>query len=239
MLETGSINANPRRWLCCVAAPREVRSVLDALGGERVPTPSPWGLVRLDADMDVLCTGVGKSNGAGATGRFLDPLVHRGVLSVGIAGALPGSGLGLCDALIATRSVFGDEGIGTDTGFISMSDAGFGPFPDGTMGRDHDWSLVQTLAPLCVGSGVIVCVSRCSGSDAHADAVVARTGAIAEAMEGAAVSLAASRVSPSILTGEIRVISNTTGDRSRQRWALDAALDALGVVLGRVRDTLS
>lgn len=212
--------------------------MLDALGGEHRPTPEPWELVALENGLDVLCSGVGKSNAAGATGRFFDPRVHKGVLSVGIAGALPGSGLRLGESLIATQSVFSDEGIGAETGFISMSEAGFGAFPDGSMGRAHDGALLRLLAPLCDRSGVIATVSWCSGSDACAAGVVQRTGALAEAMEGASVALAASRVGASVPTAEVRVISNTTGDRAKQRWALDESLVQLGAVLGRICEAL-
>jgi futalosine hydrolase len=44
-------------------------------------------------------------------------------------------------------------------------------------------------------------------------------------MEGAAVALAARRAG--VRYGEVRVISNTTGDRDRQRWAIGAALAVL------------
>ncbi len=195
-------------------------------------------MTRLDSGFDVLCTGVGKSNAAGATARFFDPDAHRGVLCVGIAGALPGSGLELCDAVVASRSVFADEGIGTDDGLISMADAGFGAFADGSMGHDHDPQLLARIAPLVDRTGVVACVSWCSGTDHCATAVARRTGAIAEAMEGAAVSLAATRVMPAVATAEIRVISNTTGARANQRWALDDALDRLGDVFGRIASAL-
>jgi futalosine hydrolase len=204
--------------------------------------PEPWSMVSLDRGFDILCTGVGKSNAAGATARFLDPRIHRGVLSVGIAGALPGSGLALGDVVLATRSVFSDEGIGADTGFIPMSQAGFGAFPDGSMAQDHDPTILAQLAPLCDRTGIIATVSWCSGSDGCARGVVERTGAIAEAMEGASVALVAARVAQSsrraLATGEIRAISNTTGDRADQRWAFDESLERLREVLGRVGDTL-
>ncbi len=175
-------------------------------------------------------SGVGKSNAAGATARFLDPKTHARVFSVGIAGALPGSTLELLDTVIATRSIFADEGIGADDGFIPMSDAGFGAFPDGTMHTDH----ARTIELPASTSGIVATVSWCSGSDACAQGVVDRTGAICEAMEGASVALAAARIDPAINTGEIRVISNTTGDRKYQRWMLDESLDRLREVLGRV-----
>lgn len=204
--------------------------MLDGLGATDVALPSAWARVRVDR-FDIVMSGVGKSNAAGATARAIDPDVHNFVLSVGIAGALPGAGLEMCDVVIADRSVFADEGIGADSGFIPMSDAGFGAFPDGSMHATHDTSLFN-LPDATIGP--IATVSWCSGSDACARGVVDRTGALCEAMEGASVALVANRVDPSIRTGEVRVISNTTGDRASQRWALDESLDRLREVLGRV-----
>ncbi|MBM92900.1 MAG: futalosine hydrolase [Phycisphaerae bacterium] len=225
----------PDRWLVVVAAPLEVRAVLDGLGGDAAALPDPWEVACVGDRFDVLHSGVGKANAAGATARVLDPRRHLGVLSVGIAGSLPGSGLGLCDAVGATRSILSDEGIGGDAGFISMSEVGFGAFPDGSMHAEHDPGLLE---PFCTRTGPIATVSWCSGSDACAQGVVERTGAICEAMEGAAVALAARRIDPGIATAELRVISNTTGDRSSQRWALDDSLRSLRAVLGRIAQAL-
>lgn len=79
--------------------------------------------------------------------------------------------------------------------------------------------------------GPIATVATCSGTDAAAAEVERRTGALAEAMEGAAVVHAALRLNvPAI---ELRTISNTTGDRARQRWDLAAGLEALGRAVRR------
>jgi futalosine hydrolase len=72
----------------------------------------------------------------------------------------------------------------------------------------------------------IATVSTCSGTDAAATEIAHRTGAAAEAMEGAAVGLVAFR--HKVAFAEVRVISNTTGDRSRQVWALEESLAELG-----------
>ena len=232
-------NAVASRWLIVVAAPREVRAVLDGLGASELEIPEAWSIARMGSGFDVLYCGVGKSNAAGATARHLDLNTHCGVLSVGIAGALPGSGLGVGDVVGATCSVFADEGIGADSGFIPMSDAGFGAFPDGSMHATHDPDLLDQLNPCCTHSGPIATVSWCSGSDACAQGVVNRTGAICEAMEGSGVALAARRLSPALHTAEIRVISNTTGDRASQKWALDDALTRLSDVLGRFSQAVS
>ena len=55
-----------------------------------------------------------------------------------------------------------------------------------------------------------------------------------EAMEGAAVVHAAARQGAGAI--ELRVISNTTGDREKQQWGLEEALKALG---GAIRTAVS
>lgn len=224
--------ANPAnaRTLIVVAAPRECRAVLDGLGATHLDLPGVWDLVRIDR-FDVVMSGVGKSNAAGAVARHIDPSLHACVLSVGIGGSLPGSDVELLDVVLATESVFADEGIGADTGFIPMDEAGFGLYPDGSMSALHDPSWLKIPD---AREGKVATVSWCSGSDGCAQAVVDRTGAICEAMEGASVALAAKRIAPEIMTGEVRVISNTTGDRANQRWALQESLHRLREVLGRI-----
>ena len=226
-------HSNRERALIVVAAPRECRSVLDGLGAKDLELPSARSLVQVGR-FDVVIYGVGKSNAAGATARFLDPSTHARVLSVGIAGGLPGLDVKLLDVVVARHSLFGDEGIGTNKGFIPMDEAGFGAFPDGSMGVDHERSFIEHMNPVVDWVSHIATVSWCSGTDACAQGVMYRTGAVCEAMEGASVALVAKRVDPSILTGELRVVSNTTGDRANQRWALDESLDRLREVLGRV-----
>ncbi len=148
-------------------------------------------------------------------------------------------GLPDAESLSATYVSAIDAAVGSaDTGFIPMDQAGFGAFPDGRMIAPHDQGLLELLAPCCTHTGPVATVSWCSGSEACARGVVNRTGAIAEAMEGAAVALSARRVSPTIRTGELRVISNSTGDRADQRWALEESLERLGDVFGRVARTL-
>jgi hypothetical protein len=58
-------------------------------------------------------------------------------------------------------------------------------------------------------------------------------------MEGYACGLAARRIDPDARFAEVRVVSNTTGDRAAQRWDLDAALGRLRALLGPVLDALS
>ena len=76
--------------------------MLDGLVATDVEVPEPWQLISVNETFDLVHTSVGKSNAAGATGAVLDPSVHGLVLSVGIAGALPGSGVELLDVVLAS-----------------------------------------------------------------------------------------------------------------------------------------
>lgn len=180
-------------------------------------------------------SGVGKWAAAGAAARWYDPDRHAGVLSIGIGGALPGSGLDLNAAVLADPSLMADEGVDTPQEFSSLADIGFG---EDAAPVGPDPASLAALRPLVDRVGPVATVSACSGRDDRARAIAERTGAIAEAMEGAAAGMAARRIHPDARFAEIRVISNTTGDRDKQVWDLDRALARLGEVLGPCLDAL-
>lgn len=183
-------------------------------------------------DVQVTVAGIGRSNAAAATAERLALAASGGLpftaaLSVGIAGALPGSGLAPGAIVVADACAYAEEGITLPGGPADMRALGF-PLGDFDGNRvPVDPALLAALRPLGV-VGTIATVASCSGADAAAESVRARTGAVAEAMEGAAVVHAARRARvPAI---EVRAVSNTTGDRQRQEWDIAAALRALGAV---------
>ncbi len=223
------------RCLLVSAAPREAQAVLDAFA-VRSESIDQAVVISLDNRFDLVMSGVGKSSAAAATAIACTKKPYHSVISVGIAGALPAdSQLSIGTTIIATRSIFSDEGVGAPDGFTPMSKLGFPPFQGGDDWIDHDPNLTKHLSQFCDESGTIATVSWCSGDDDCAKGVVNRTGASAEAMEGAAVALAAKMVNPDTRTAELRVISNTTGNRAQQVWDLDGALSKLTEVLGRLR----
>lgn len=220
-------------WLIAVAAPKELDAVLGAFdyaGGR----PGLFECARVGARFDVVYTGVGKSSAAGAVARCIDLDRHVGVLSAGIAGSLPGSDCQVGQVVCASSSVFGDEGVMTPTGFEACAQMGFGAFDGGGDGIEHPQAVVDWLGGFANHIGPVACVSMCSGTDALAERVWSSTHGICEAMEGAAVALAAHRVGRGLMTGELRVISNRAGDRDQQQWDLGGALKTLGCVLGRI-----
>lgn len=230
-----SVISPTNRCLLVVAAPKEVQAVLAAFPDAPQSVPGIAKAIRLDDRFDLIRSGVGKASSAAATARALTLSSYRSAISVGIAGSLPcDSSIKIAQSIAATRSSFSDEGIGVPDGFVPISEIGFAPFADGQMGIDHDPELTNLLATISDTQGIIATVSWCSGDDGCAKGVSTRTGALAEAMEGAAVAVAAKMVDPDICTGELRVISNTTGNRANQIWNLDAALSTLTHVLGRL-----
>jgi futalosine hydrolase len=73
--------------------------------------------------------------------------------------------------------------------------------------------------------------TTCTGTDAAAREIAARTGAAVESMEGAAVVHACLRMG--VPVGEVRAVSNMVGDRDRGAWRVrEAAAAAQDAVLG-------
>jgi len=219
--------------------------------------------IQVARNVSLTCTGVGKVNAAIAAANILDAWEAKVngsgefqtplLVNIGIAGTLPrlngpslgeaaaNSGVELLDVILASRSCYGDEGIQTPERFLDCWEMGFALGPFAAEGVVGDLSVAALLPQLrtadwAARSGPVATVSTCSGTDSLAKAVALRTGAIAEAMEGAAVghAVALKAVARSNSNGvaarfaELRVISNTTGDRARQVWKIKPALERLG-----------
>lgn len=235
-------HAPSRRLLLAVAAPKEGEAVLRAFDADPALADVPWRLHHLRAGFDLVVTGVGKANAAGAVARVFDASAHRGVINLGVAGSLPGGGCAIGDAVLAVPTLFADEGLAGPDGFVNLPEIGFpialGPGAGVTF--DPDPALAAALRPHANAAGPVATLSACSGTDDGAAAIARRTGAVAEAMEGAAIACVCARLAESSGAApapfcELRVISNTTGDRASQRWDLRAALARLGAICRTVR----
>lgn len=234
-MDTSSTKAHDLPWLLTVAAPAEATAVLDC-AGTSASMPPAWQTTDIGDDLHLVVTGVGKANAAAATATTLSGHRYGAVINLGICGSLPiVSPLGLGDSIAATRSIYADEGLQLPDGsFVGCSDMGFplGPFDDWGVRADAD--LLDAFAGLASVTAPVATVSTCSGTDALARTVVARTWAVAEGMEGAAVGQVASRLGVPFI--EIRVVSNTTGDRDQQAWAIGPALRRVGDLARAIRD---
>ncbi len=184
----------------------------------------------------VVTSGVGRTNAAAAT---TEAILRHGpfecVLCAGVAGALPGGGLAIGGVVVASSCLYVEEGLITPEGFTDMTALGLalGDFAGNVVPVD---GRLLALLQGWFAVGPIATVATCSGSDPAAQEVVRRTGAVAEAMEGAAVVHAARRLGVGGI--ELRAISNTTGDRDRQQWDLAGALAALSRAVARALDAI-
>lgn len=245
------------RLLLAIAARVEWSAVCRGLLGEGAPVRWPgrvWEAVGLGA-CDAVLTGVGKGNAAAGIAMAFDAARHSGIVSVGIAGALPRAGgrmLSTGGVVVATDSVYADEGVRTPSGFESLAAMGFPPDDrlEGEAGGVEDGhgfaaasgELGDALARRLAGAGiahergVVATVSICSGTDALAADVAARTDAVVEAMEGAAGRMVAAhlsrRVGRAVAFGEVRIVSNNTGDYDKQVWRIREALGGVSGVVG-------
>ncbi len=200
-----------------------------------------WPIISINPCVSVVLSGVGRANAAGATVQALTLRRYAAVLNVGVAGALHGSGLSIGDVVLATQSVFAEEGIDLPEGPADMNVLAF-PLAHESWCEGNrilpDAALIELIGGSIgqgVERGVVATVARCSGTDRAAAAVAAQTGARAEAMEGAAVLLAAHRMGVH-RCAEVRVISNTCGDRLHQHWDLSAAFNRIDLMLSRIAE---
>ncbi|MCE7967722.1 MAG: futalosine hydrolase [Leptolyngbya sp. PLA3] len=219
---------------CSMNRPQSARGTLIAIASTieakacGLPDLPFWTERSIGPQLSVVLTGVGKAAAAGGVGTVLDPDRHEVVISLGIGGLLPGSGLEIGQIIAGSASILADEGVQTPEGYQSLADLGFPAFGDGDeIKGDAAW--LDRLVRLGMSPRRVATVSTCSGTDALAAEVARRTRASVEAMEGAAVGLVAERRGVRFV--EVRVISNTTGDRGRQVWDMRGSLSRLGEVI--------
>lgn len=227
--------------MLCIAAPRECEAVASAFGGA-LPG-GPGGVVELREAVSLLCVGVGPASAGVSSGAAFAARPPRAVVSLGIGGAFEGSGLSPGDTALSDCSVLAGEGRLEASEkppyqqLVGLTGIGFPPFSGGADRAPPCPELRGHLRSLCDAEGAIATVSAASGSAALARATRDRTGAIVEAMEGAAVHLASERFS--VPFAEVRVISNIVGGPETRPWKLEEALAALGPLAVRIADALT
>ncbi|MEW6321040.1 MAG: futalosine hydrolase [Acidobacteriota bacterium] len=172
-------------------------------------------------DVQVVRTGVGPVNAAHAVTLAIARDRPGGIVVCGVGGAYPGSGLRVGDVACAATERYGDLGASSPSGFLDMQALGF-PIVESPVRLYNE--LPMQLFP-AERRASFVTVSTCTGTEAAARALEARTGGAVENMEGAAVAHVAHL--HGVPVGEIRGISNMVTDRDPGAWRLrEAALAA-------------
>lgn len=183
--------------------------------------------------LSVHVSGIGPVNAALATMRAIEREHPDLVISAGIGGAYPASGLKPGDVAISSEIVYGGLGAMDGERFLDLADLGF-PLFDAVHNRLPVWSGALDWARRSNAAfGPLLTLETVTGDDTVARALEARVpGALTEGMEGAGVAHAA------LLAGtpavEVRGVSNLVGRRDRSSWRLPEALDAVRTALDRL-----
>jgi len=193
-----------------------------------------------------IISGIGKTNAAHAATLLIEKFSPSAVISFGIGGAYPSSGLRTGDIAIADKEIYGDEGLWLKDGFHKADEIGIPLFKKGRKKYFNEFPLNKSLVkkamkvippnlPLVKGwrgvyrikSGAFVTVSTVTGTDKRAKELERRFsasgGAICENMEGAAVAHVCAMYGIPML--EIRGISNIVEDRDRSKWDVKTAAE--------------
>lgn len=228
------------------ATPGEAGPLAARVGLRKVPfrglvcLRGRWGA----ADIVCLISGIGKANAAHATGVLIRDFSPDMIVSFGVGGAYPGSGLAVGDIAVATTEVYADEGVILREGFRTLETIGI---PAATAPRRkffNEFPLDRALAKRALraagkrgsaSSGVFATVSSCSGTRQLALRLSKRLNAVCENMEGAAVAHISRLYNvPAV---EVRGISNIVEDRDLTKWNIPLAADAAsGAVLDFLED---
>jgi futalosine hydrolase len=196
-----------------------------------VATPLEAKRLPVLPDSRIIISGIGAVNAALSTQAALLEQPADLVLSVGIAGAYPNSGLQLTNLIVSSAVVY--AGFGVQSG--SRVEALSFPIAEGIFQILPVWEKAQAFAQAAkLEYGVIATLETVTTKAARAKGIEAQFEARAEAMEGAGVAQAALRFAVPCL--ELRSISNLVGDR--QNWQLEAALRALAQTLETTWDGL-
>jgi futalosine hydrolase len=204
-MKTTETTKHPFDFGICFAAALEGEGLPAIIGGRSVAR---------------IKTGVGPVNAAYAVTRFLLENQVGALLICGVGGAYPESGLETESVVCAESECYGDLGADSPEGFLDMKALGF-PLIDGPEPIFNQLPL--DLFPVSRRVPFVTCAT-CTGTDAIAASLAARTGGAVESMEGAAVVHVARLMG--VKVGEVRGISNTVGNRDRAQWRLREAASA-------------
>jgi futalosine hydrolase len=206
----------PADLLVCVATPLEGAELAHLLGADGTIAKRSVALVK---------TGVGCVNAAHAVSLFLARGTPGAVIVCGVGGAYPDSGLEVGDVVCAESEFYADLGAESPDGFLDMEALGY-PVIEGDPRLFNRLPLhrfpTRRRLPF-------VTRSTCTGTDATAREIEARTGGAVESMEGAAVVHVA--LQHGVPVGEVRGISNAVGDRDRGSWRVKEAAQAAQTAL--------
>lgn len=181
----------------------------------------------LDLNARVIVCGVGVVAAALATARALAQEKAGLVISAGIGGAYPSSGLLPGDLALSSEIIQADLGAWDGHQFLDFDELGLSVLTDSPhVGQFPAWHLASEVARRTGARlGPLLTLSSVTGSLETAASLQERfPGALTEGMEGAGVAHAALLAGVPVL--EVRGVSNAVGPRDRASWRIPQALAA-------------
>ncbi|GGK12769.1 Futalosine hydrolase [Deinococcus malanensis] len=175
----------------------------------------------------VVVSGVGPVAAALATAKALAEQAAPLVVSAGIGGAFPASGLRPGDLAISSLIVQADLGAWDGENWLTLGGLGLSVHPTAVHHAEFEvWTeAADSACKLRAGFGPALTLSAVTGDHAGAARLEARyPGVQTEGMEGAGVAHAAMLAGVPVV--EVRGISNLVGPRDRASWQIGTALDA-------------
>ncbi|KJU86470.1 futalosine hydrolase [Candidatus Magnetobacterium bavaricum] len=171
-------------------------------------------------------TGMGKVNAAHACTLAIERHHPDLVISTGICGAYPDTGLVRGDVAVAGREVYGDEGVVLHDGFHTLETIGIALFRDGQREWFNTFDLDEQLVDYATGllgcvSGTFLTLSACTGTLVRAMQYKEMFDPVCENMEGAAIAHVCLMTRTPMM--ELRGVSNIVQDRDLGTWDIKEA----------------
>ncbi len=193
-------------------------------------------------------SGVGKVNAAHTITLILEAYPDSELLILyGCGGAYRESGGSIGDVMIATEEIYGDEGVLTGDGWLSMEDIEipllkkggecyFNSFVlEGDL-LDRVRLITDEIADPNIIYGRFLTLSTCSGRCDVGEELHQRFDAVCENMEGAAAAHIARIYGVDMI--EVRGVSNLVEDRIFENWNLGSAIKNCSKVVREILNSL-
>ena len=186
------------------------------------------------AGLDVLLinTGIGKVNASHSGTVVIENYPVDKVINIGVGGAYSGSGVVVGDVAIASKEIFGDDGVITSKGWKDMKEINIPVLQKGRRKYFNEFPLStpsqaffkdQGSTAKRIRSGPFVTVGSATGTQKRARELEKKFGGICENMEGAAIAQVCAIYGIPLI--EVRGISNMVGTRDKKKWKLKEASD--------------
>ncbi|HDH04353.1 MAG TPA: futalosine hydrolase [Nitrospirae bacterium] len=181
-------------------------------------------------DVILLNSGIGKVNAAHSATCIVERFPVKGIINIGVGGAYPGSGLDIGDIAVASKEIYGDDGVVTSNGWESLKKIGIPLVRTGNRKYFNEFPIHKKLPSRLIKtarwdfkiiSGNFLTVSATTGTHKRAVELEKRFNAVCENMEGAAIAHVCAIYKIPML--EIRGISNMAGVRDKRKWNLKLA----------------